>query len=400
MDADEVFLYLVAGVVEGAQKGFRSPSPLFQQALNKLTALQLTEGKTLPPTFSDVLDELEKPLGEWWPGIPPSFVQQEEIRPTWSILYERTPDDHWVEEFLERRGVRLGLEQSLQEFQADIDQSAIKDVQDICRNDPQKLAIVYATIRRFLIEHPVTTLFELQQTLGNFPLIPMKLVNSFYEAPERFERYAKHKGRYWLCPYCRGILNWGENGRIPRCARHSVCGKLSPDYRNKKPLAEKPGLIRLKWGLHRRVCIPGIPEVELYDWCEKQRVVHPCLLVAVILWPGVDRYDLQLCFCDGEVWAVDVKDYADPIALYRKLHEHEHSADIFDLGTLKWTQGFYVVPQYRLDWDHTYIDQFKRAAPKGQKPLPPNIQIVGQKRFQERVQEKLRGLKSQTATCP
>src|SRR5436190_1130201 len=313
MDADEVFLYLVAGVVEGAQKGFRSPSPLFQQALNKLTALQLTEGKILPPTFHDVLDELEKPLGEWWPGSLPSFVQQEEIRPTWSILYERTPDDHWVEEFLERRGVRLGIEQSLQEFQADIDQSAIKDVQDICRNDPQKLTIVYSTIRRFLIEHPVTTLFELQQTLGNFPLIPMKLVNSFYEAPERFERYAKYKGRYWLCPYCHGILNWGENGRIPRCARHSVCGKLSPDYRNTKPLDEMPGLIRLKWGLHRRVCIPGLPEVELYDWCEKQRAVHPGLLVSVILWPGVDRYDLQLCFCDGEVWAVDVKDYADPI---------------------------------------------------------------------------------------
>ena len=38
MDADEVFLYLVAGAVEGAQKGFRSPFPLFQQALNKLTA--------------------------------------------------------------------------------------------------------------------------------------------------------------------------------------------------------------------------------------------------------------------------------------------------------------------------------------------------------------------------
>ena len=159
-----------------------------------------------------------------------------------------------------------------------------------------------------------------------------------------------------------------------------------------------PGLIPLKWGLHRRVCIPGLPEVELYDWCEKQRAVHPGLLVSVILWPGVDRYDLQLCFCDGEVWAVDVKDYADPIALYRKLHEHEHSADIFDLGTLKWTQGFYAIPQYRLNWNHTYTDQFKRAAPKGQKPLPPNIQIVGQKRFQERVQEKLRGLKPQT--CP
>ncbi len=399
MDADEVFLYLVAGAVEGAQKGFRSPSPLFQQALNKLTALQLIAGKTLPLTFNDVLDELEKPIGIWWPGPLPSFVKQEEIRPTWSILYERTPDDHWVEEFLERRGVRLRIGQPLQEFQADIDQSAIKDVQDICRKDPQALASVYSAIRRFLIEYPVTTLFELQQALGNFPQIPMKLINSFYEAPERFERYARYEGRYWLCSYCHGILNWGENGRTPRCARHSVCGKLFPDYRDRKPLVERHGLIRLKWGLHRRVCIPGIPEIELYEYAEQLHRAHPALLVSVILWPGVDRYDLQLRFADGAVWAVDVKDYADPIGLYRKLHEHEDSADIFDLGPLKWTQGFYVVPQYRLDWDRTYIDQFKRAAPQGQKPLPPRIQIVGQKRFQERVQEKLRELKSQPVGC-
>src|ERR1700694_2299276 len=100
MDADEVFLYLVAGVVEDAQKGVRTLSPLFQQALNKLTALQLAQGKALPQTLNDVLDELEKPIGVWWPGVLPSFVKQEEIRPTWSILYERTPNDQWVDEFL------------------------------------------------------------------------------------------------------------------------------------------------------------------------------------------------------------------------------------------------------------------------------------------------------------
>jgi hypothetical protein len=386
MDADDVFLYIVAGAAEAARKDFRSASPLLQQALNKLTALQLANKRQPQSTLEEVLNDFERPIIEWWPGKLPGVVHEGEVSPSWTILYQRMPDETWVEEFLERRGAYRRLGKSLQEFQADIDQSAILTVQDICRNDPQIGAEVYRTVRRFLIKHPVTTAFDLHLELGNLPLIPMKIIHSFYESPERFERYSRHEERYWECPYCHGILNWIENGKFPRCARHSVCGKLYPDYQGRKPVEEKPGLLRLKWGVHRRVCVPGIPELELYDELEELRKRYPALLT-IELWPGVDAYDIQLQFAGRQktVWAVDMKDYADPVDLYHKIHEADYPCS----GRLRWDQAFYVIPQYRISWNPHYITQFKRAAPLGQRYLPLGIEIVSRDQFLRRVRRKL-----------
>lgn len=379
---DDVFSYLVGGVAEASKKNFRYPYPLlFQQALNKLSTRQLQYGKE-PFPLRDQLVLFEEPIGTWWPGPLPEDVESN-LGTSFTLLYDGQPEA-WVWDFLDERGAKFLSPESLQYFQADIDQSAIREVQDTCRKATPQLVDVYVAVRRFLIEHPATTLFEFHQALGRFPQLAMKLINSFYETPDIFERYGKYDGCYWLCPYCRGILNW-KDGRFPQCARHSVCGRLFPDYQGRQPLTERPDLIRLKWGLHRRVCIPGIPEIRLFDWLDNLRTQQRGLDL-LQLWPGVDRYDLQLRFADGKtVWAIDIKDYSEPIELYQKIHEQS----LYDLGDLKWTQGFYIIPQYRLRWNPHYLKQFKQAAGKGKRALPANIDIVSEEQFRNRVLRKL-----------
>lgn len=390
--ANDVFPYLVGGIAEASKTHFRYPyPPLFQQALNKFSVLQLLHGKTLSPELKDLLTLFEEPIDTWWPGALPQEVERQ-MGKVFTLMYDGQPDG-WVWRYLRERGAKLLAPESLQYFQADIDQSAIIEVMNFCRAVNPPRTDIYIAVRRFLIEHPWTTLSDLQQSLGSFPQIPMQLLNSFYETPDVFRRYALRNGSYWLCPHCDGILSWEEQEPLPQCARHSVCGRLFPGYQGMQPCAERIDLLRLKWGIHRRVCIPGIPELKLFRWLETKKTLR-CGLDDVLLWPGVDQYDLQLLFAGGEVWAVDVKDYENPSELFHKIHQDT----LPKLGTLDWKRGLYVVPQYRIAWNKRYIQQVHQAAnrQKGKPLLPAGIEIVSEERFRERVLEQIQKCSSFT----
>lgn len=384
--AEDVFPYLVGGIAEASKTHFRYPYPsLFQQALNKLSVLQLLYGKDLPTELKDLLALFEEPIGAWWPGPLPREVERE-MGKTFTLMYDGQPEG-WVWDYLGERGAKLLSPESLQYFQADIDQSAIIEVMTLCNMANPPLTDLYVTVRRFLIENPWTTLSALQQSLGCFPQLSMQLINSFYETPDVFRRHAMRNGSYWLCPHCGGILSWEEREPLPRCARHSVCGRLFPGYQGRQALAERIDLLRLKWGIHRRVCIPGIPELRLFRWLAGLKVPGSGL-DDVLLWPGVDQYDLQLRFTGSEVWAVDVKDYENPAELFHKVQRDK----LPKLGALDWRKGFYVVPQYRIRWNPRYIQQVRQAGnkQKGKPLLPAGVEVVSEERFRERVQEQLR----------
>lgn len=277
---------------------------------------------------------------------------------------------------------------SLQLFQADIDQSAILEVMNICGKTNPPLTQVYTTVRRFIIENPWTTLSTLQQALGSIPQLPLDLINSFYETPASFSRLAKRHGSYWQCPHCEGILNWIEGEVTPRCARHSVCGKLFPDYQGMVPLAERFDLLRLKWGLHRRVCVPGLAEIKLFRWLEDLKK-SKTEIQDIILWPEVDQYDIQVVFQDTPpfVVAIDVKDYDNPIQLANKIREDKRP----NFGSLRWDLWMYVVPQYRMQWNARYIRQCKSqfGTSYGKSLLPTNVRIVHEEAFRRFVYKRL-----------
>lgn len=374
---DTLFKYLVAGLIEAAETDFRYPYPaLWQQALNMLTAFQIRSNTPIPKTIPAVVQMLENPIGEWWPGELPEAVATD-LGQEFTLMFGGQPDD-WAYEFLESQDL-TGVS-NLARFHDEIIQAGMKKLRDLYRPNAETMGHAYVQVRRFLIDNPVTTLANIQPALGHLPLLRIKQVIEFYESEDEFFHHAYYQGQFWRCPYCGTILNWVND--LPRCARHSICSRLSSDYRDRVPIRPTGNLLRLKESVLRRVCLPGLPEVRLFDWAKNLQATDSGL-VSVALWPGVDQYDLQLCFADNTAWAVDVKDYANPVNLGRKIRGNS----FYNLGLLRWDQGYYVFPQYRLDWNRNYVQLFNQVT-----ELPAPITGVGEVGFKKLVIRKLADL--------
>lgn len=70
------------------------------------------------------------------------------------------------------------------------------------------------------------------------------------------------------------------------------------------------------------------------------------------LWPAYDSYDLKITFNNGEVWAMDIKDWQNPFLLAKKLTE---------LSPKDYDKAFYVVPDERVQEDKSYLATLRGA---------------------------------------
>jgi len=84
-----------------------------------------------------------------------------------------------------------------------------------------------------------------------------------------------------------------------------------------KAFPQKQQVLWLKRGLRRFIAAPGRAELRLAESLEKLGKSR----LKVELWPNFDSYDLRIVFNDGEAWAVDVKDWADPFLLGNKVKQ-------------------------------------------------------------------------------
>lgn len=371
----ETFIYLAVGLAcwLEQQSPYPYPGPL-QRALNGLALMALQSGKSFPSSFTELYQLLHKPIAEWWFGKLNHFPH--DINPEFPLLYEGILDDQ-INDWLETYDMMANqtLKRSLQEIEAMKDQIRIKDLVQIARQDPQHQDS-YVHIRRFLIEHPWTTIediFKETQTMDVRTLMQM------YDSYDAFENLAIHDGVFWQCPYCRGILSWVNN--VPRCAKPSVCGEMYHDYKGRTEIHPNKGILRLRWGLHTRVCIPGQTEIILFDWLIAQKE-RTDVIAEVSLWPGGDAYDIRIMFRDNEVWAIDLKDYANPVALARQIKSK--SPPFFD-PALKFDHIFYVVPDYRTRLNPSYIRQLKQNLV----PFAPNMDAVTVAALRKRVLRRI-----------
>lgn len=371
----DLMVYLVAGLLESSRRGFDYPYPgIFQYGLNRLSIAMLQGGNRLPVGANEWINMFEHPLEEWWPGELPAGVS-----PQATLLFDKEPEE-WLGEFLEAIGVTDILSnQHLWYFQSELDQVDMRSLRGWCQ-DKQKDDL-YIGVREFIIRNPYTTASQWADFVSQFPYkLPFDM-NSFYVG---VGLQHLHQSKFWECPHCKGVLTW--SGKQPRCVRHSVCGKLSNEYEERKPLPPeyvKENLYVLKMGQHWRTCVPGIPEVKLYDWACQVRD-NKVGLENVAIWPDVDRYDLRLKFSDGEFWAVDVKDLTAPFRLRKTIQDVLPDLErMSSLNGINWDRFFFVVPSYRLKWIPGYTSL---ARPEN---LSTNIQIVGLRKFASEVAEKL-----------
>jgi hypothetical protein len=181
--------------------------------------------------------------------------------------------------------------------------------------------------------------------------------------------------KYWMCDYCGPLTE--QYGRL-RGINAVACGdhRTALSFVHRVPW--RHGLRRITPGIHARTCLPGLPEMRLFESLEVLRQQYPSFLIAVRLWPGIDRYDIRLEFVDGSAWAADMKDYRSPGGLV------PHLVRIYGEGSLRYDKSFYVIPMRRLVYEN-YIQIARQKA----KSLPAETPIISEVDFEHQVAEHI-----------
>jgi transcriptional regulator with XRE-family HTH domain len=374
----DVFIHLAVGLAALVEQDRPYPYPAaLRFALNGLARRALEIGKPFPETVQDFLKKCERPVKDWWYGnlvnLPP------QIDPRYPLLLEGVLDEQ-LDAFLTTYDLtgRKALRSSLQEIEAIKDQIRVREMVDEARRDPANQE-EYARMRRFIIEHTRTTV---QKVYTESRLLDPRRLLLMYETAEHFDHLARHEDAYWVCPYCGGILSW-INGR-PRCAKPTVCGVITQGYKDMVKIAADPNLLRLRWGIHTRVAIPGKTEIDLFDWFARQRMASDSI-VDLQLWPDGDMCDLSVYWDDGIVWHIDVKDYGNPVPLGLQLQ----GKPVYPGGPVgKQTEGYYVIPDYRAKNTLGYMEQLKQNIV----PFAPETRAVTVEALRKKAQRKIRNL--------
>lgn len=378
------FPYLVIGLAEFLEKRDRHyPYPdSLRYSLNKLSVVLLSD---YPKTLDGLIQLFTKPLCTWWPGELPS-----EFEPNEPLIEDNEPSFEamaYLERLSEQDNIRF--QDSLSHIATVVDNRKFRQLldrlRDISLTDLNGAQNDYITLRRFIIKHPYVLQRHISKVFSQTQYISTAEVSELYIKTNEIKdvlQYPNSDGHqfFWLCEHC-GPLRV-VHGQLESIKR-SVCGKHCPRHQSGwKEVPPSNQLNVLRKGIHLRVHIPGIPELALFNCLEKYRQKYPKLIKDVLLWPRIDRYDLQIRFVDA-TWAIDIKDYEKPHQLARNL------TNLFREGDLHWDKGFYVYPVYREKQHRNYGETVRLEA----RPFLKGIEIISDETFKGRVLHKLKSLK-------
>jgi hypothetical protein len=198
---------------------------------------------------------------------------------------------------------------------AGIEQRAVYDCLRALNQDE------YVNLRKFFIDHPITNLEELRK---------LKLVYSENDiALHAIENaYEEIMEDCFVCPKCGWTLQKEKIGM--RCQNRS-CSEEKYIQGELKDIPGESGMLRLKRGVMKYICVPGKLELEIFNYCSKYKVQSE-------LWPEMDKYDIGITFPNGDLWAIDAKAIREP----RFLKENIIRDGGFPDGDYK--RGYYVIP--------------------------------------------------------
>ena len=308
------------------------------RGLNRLTLSAIEQKLEPPKSVWDFLDLANQPLKQWYLILPDELLRA-------SLL----ENGYLTETCLELALDNPDVEAELTEW--DIVGEALSTARDA--GEPE----LYRAFRQFLIENPLIESFDLQRLAPELRRLKPVLSRAYEEVPTLH----RHKGNYWRCETCGDLLQLVRDGWC--CETHYVTPQRSP---RGLPINTKDTVLRLKRGLRRYVFKPGLAELELATKLEK-------LNLRVELWPNYDAYDLRIQFADGEVWAVDVKDWANPYLLAKRISALP--------PTPKFDKAFFVFPDRRKT--ERYLSVFKRHS-----ALAPRTTALFAKDFLRRVKKR------------
>lgn len=366
MKPDTIFNYLTVGLAASSKESV--DIPIFRWACHYLS---LAMSIAYPKTRAALFQLFEQPLKDWYPlSIPKRFDSD------FGFLYdgelsEEASDYYYSLEDQDSSPIKQYLSTENSRFRELLDH--------LRRNheeDPKTTQREYIYLRQFLISNPFSTGEQISRAFIRCRYVSPKQVGSLYEMLPA----STSSQDIWQCDRC-GPLRM-KRGEL-RGVKPSVCN----DHRKRMEKVSKvewsPQLRQLTRALHLRLLIPGIPEIGLFEAIDELRDPSMPGLIELQLYPSIDYYDLLLRFSDGVVWAVDMKDYPNPLKLTRKLVPLNGS------GELRFDEGFYVVPQIYLARTENYLSLAQSSTGK-------KVRLLSDRQFQKRVLSRVEQLRRGT----
>ncbi len=328
---DTIIQLIASGLVQLQQRMSHSqvieaPYPqLLQRGFDLLVLSCLRSRRTPPAHIPDLLELCERPFSEWPLANIPA-----DIHPRDALLCRQTPT-YFCEEFarLER-----DVEAAVSE------ERFMEKAMQACAESPT----TYTALRELLIRRPVLTEKESFEIRFNPPF--NSIANLIEEAYQPAPGYYVYQGFYRCCPHCGGMLI-RSSGLDFVCQEETCDSSPTRDEVQFRHIHESEGALYLIRPLRRYVSAPGRAEVWLRDQLQKlgKRKLQ------IEMWPALDAYDLRLIFTDGEVWAVDVKDWASPYLLAQNVKPFRRDP--------AWDKALFVFPDHRGKDRPNYLSSFR-----------------------------------------
>lgn len=299
---DEILPLLASGltaVINSLETHGRLIAPYprpWPRAINRLAAECFRRGIMPPSTSAEAFDWCRMPAGNWpvrFEGYPRLLEEPllDGDSPS-DLCRELARDVQWgdaEEQSCERRMKKIMA-------QAQLDRNPAG----------------YTAMRRLLIEHPVLPPEDLIRQAVS-PVLGKDLGKMLHQLYEPIPETYIVDGHVELCGRCGWTLM--PIGDQRRCDHDEQCRRVTHDFtRDTRRIEVRPVTphLRVRKAIRRYVTAPGKAELDAANQLGD-------LGLQVDLWPGFDTYDLRLIFPDGEIWAVDVKDWKYPRLLAKRL---------------------------------------------------------------------------------
>jgi hypothetical protein len=323
-----------------------------QRAYNQLVLRCLRLGTEPPASVPDMVRWAARtPLGEW----PADFTATQADGAEFLVDdATRTPTQGCLEWAMDVANAPAELFENM----------VIEEALVACRSAQSPGS--YAAFRKLLVTKPVLTAADLAALAADIDLMPVfeTIRRSYEPSPAAYQR----DGAYRLCGRCGCLLvplNRGDyRCELDRCRSdgRSSLGAAVPS---------QTGILQLRRPLRVFITSPGIAETEL-------ETVLQSFGLAPEMWPQFDSYDLRVPLPDGTVWAVDVKDWANPSLLGRGTRPLRAEP--------RYDKAFIVIPSYRFRVREDYARVVRHHLPAEAKGL---IDVCSDTEFTARVRREL-----------
>jgi hypothetical protein len=325
------FLVILLGVEQWisarVKQDYRVPE-LTRWALHHLHMHQIQRGEAPTVTYDATLHYLSQPLSDIFDtnkDVPADVESSQLIDAGWGDGFELGDG---VDDYLRSSGI--GTFQTFQDLHNWYENTSVSHFishlnqayRTVGKTDVERQRIeeTYTAHRRFLADPAHNVVSPVDDGLM-FDTTWQQLRDAYYDRAHRLHHRVvttDENGRevYLISPAC-GLLYKNSAGEFAPVTYSPLFEGIA--HARYKPVTNEDFI--LKYTHHRRILIPGVPELWLFEDLQE----HPSVQ-SLRLYPGIDRYDIRVEWTNGDVHALDIKTYRRATSFIRLLNRRKSPA--------------------------------------------------------------------------